>query len=252
MGKLLDNLELLYRTEGEKLSNNSSKWMIDKLQSPSDGVSVVNLSDMLAGKFYFLLYNLQGKSSKLEQYAPILLTDWKQLEHTKIVFGLSINFIPMKLRIRLFDKMFDGQENLLKSKDDKTKAGMQEQPMNGISYENVYQMLSAIGFEYSIREFDLRLVNKVYEISFTQLERFLTMNSQVFTNVDEGKLAQIWKAKLKTRDERHQNLMKDTMNNWKDIDKVLEKSMQDFKTTRENLNKSIEDLNNLNNIKNGK
>lgn len=226
--------------------------MIDKLQNPSQGVEVVNLQDMNPGKFYFLLYNMQGKSSKLEQYAPILFTDWKQLEHTKIVFGLSLNFIPVKLRLRLFDKMFAGQEDLLLAKDDKKKAGMQEQPMNGVTYENVYQMLSAIGFEYAIREFDMRLINKVYEISFTQLERFLTMNSQVFTNVDEGKLAQIWKAKLKTRDERHQNLLKDTMNNWKDIDKVLEKEMDNFKKTNENLNKSIQELNKLNNFKNGK
>lgn len=230
MAKLLDQIGKLRKEEGKDFAENSTSWLVKKLQKPDDDVDQININEMTVGKFYFMFYDLQGKgkSSKLEQYNPILFVDYKHVGNTKVLFGLSFNFIPTRMRLVFFDKMLDSYPFVFEDKDGKHKAGQAEQPLNGINYNNVYKLLSKIGYEYIIREFDLRLVNKVYEIAMHKLPRFLTIDTHKFTNVDDAKLAQIWLAKLKTRDERHQQLLLDIASGYDKVEKTLNEEFGHF------------------------
>lgn len=245
MAELLNIISSIKKEEGKNFPENSSRWLIEKLQRPNEGVQQIGLNDMTVGKFYFLMYDLSGKSSKLEQYSPILFVDFKHVFNTKILFGLSINFIPARLRILFFDKLLDSYPKALQPTDSKDKKGQPEQPLKGINFENVYNMLSKVGYEYAIREFDIRLVNKVYEVSMINLPRFLSINTQAFTNVDDAKLAQIWLAKLKTREERHQKLLLDIASGYDKVEKSLNEEFESFKEKMKNLEESMTYLSDL-------
>jgi hypothetical protein len=247
MGKLIDEVAKIRKKEGKSLSENSTRWLIDKLQKPDDDVQPVSLSSMVPGKFYFMMYDLskKAKSSKLEQYNPILFVDFKHVGNTKILFGLSFNFLPSRMRLIFFDKLLDNYPFVFEEPTDKHKKGQPEQPLNGVNYNNVYTWLTKIGYEYVIREFDLRLVDKVYEVSMSKLPLFLTINTYEFTNVDDEKLAQIWLAKLKTREERHQKLLLDIASGYDTIEKVLNEEFGSFQETMKNLKDSQDFLNNI-------
>lgn len=238
MAQLLQKIATIRKEEGKDFSENSSRWLIDALQNNSEGVQQVKMGDMYVGKFYFLMYDLAGKSAKLEQYSPILLVDFKHVFNTKILFGLSFNFLPARMRLIFFDKLLDNYPKVFEAPDDKSKKGQPEQPLRGINFNNIYNLLSKIGYEYTIREFDARLINKVYEVSMVHLPRFLSVNTQVFTNVDDAKLAQIWLAKLKTREDRHQKMLLDIASGYDKVEKTLEDEFADFKEVMKNLKES--------------
>jgi len=241
----MDQIKVLRKKEGKSLAENSTSWLIEKLQKPDDKVQQVGLNDMVPGKFYFMMYDLSGKSAKLEQYNPILFVDFKHVGHTKILFGLSFNFLPSRMRLLFFDKLFDNYPFIFEEKDDKHKKGQPEQPLKGINYNNIYNLLTKIGYEYVIREFDLRKINKVYEVSMSKLPQFLTINTYTFTNVDDEKLAQIWLAKLKTREERHQKLLLDIASGYDKIEKTLNDEFNSYKEAMKNLEASQKFLDDL-------
>lgn len=238
MAQLLDEITSLRKTEGTKLSENSTSWLVSKLQNNDDTVQQVTLAEMTVGKFYFMMYNLAGKTSKIEQYNPILFVDFKHVGNTKILFGLSLNFLPLRMRLVFFDKLLDNYPHVFEKKDSKSKKGQPEQPLGHINYNSVYNLLSKIGYEYVIREFDIRLINQVYEVSMSKLPQFLTINTYTFTNVDDEKLAQIWLAKLKTREERHQQLLLNITSGYDKIEKTLNEEFGHFKDTMKNLAKA--------------
>lgn len=245
MAQLLNEISKLRKVEGKSLAENSTSWLIERLQKDDEKVKEVRLSEMVVGKFYFLMYDLAGKSAKLEQYNPLLFVDFKHVANTKVLFGLSFNFLPSRMRLTFFDKLLDNYPFVFEEKDDKHKKGQPEQPLKGVNYSNVYNLLSKIGYEYTIREFDIRKVNKVYEVAMSALPKFLTINTHTFTNVDDEKLAQIWLAKLKTREERHQKLLLDIASGYDKIEKTLNEEFGSFKEKLKNLENSQDFLNEL-------
>lgn len=245
MSKLLDRIAQIRNEEGKDIAEKSSQWLVEKLQKPDDSVNPIALSDMHQGGFYFMMYDLAGKSSKMEQYVPMLLVDYKQVGNTKILFALSLSFIPLKIRLLFFDKLLANFEDVFTPIDSKSKIGAKEQPLSGINYHNVYKWLKTIGFEYAIREFDLRKINKVYEIQQNSLPRFLSIDTKKFTGVDDGKLAQIWETKLKTRDAREKELLKDIYSGFDKVEKTLNEGHKNFKEEMKNLQcakNSLDDL----------
>lgn len=229
---LLEDIKLLKSKEGNKLSENSTKWLLDKLKNPNDVFKAIRLNKILIGKFYFILYDLQGKTSKMEQYSPMLIVDFRNQMNKKLVYGISVNFIPKNIRILFFN-------SLLKNYDQE-----KNRPIK-INFKIAFNLLDSIGFQYCIRELDASLINKVYEIDASAINRFLTIDTYPITNVDEKKLAEIWLSKLKKREESLQKRISELITDYSEISKTFEKQMKDYKKEFENIQDSKDHLNNL-------
>jgi hypothetical protein len=85
----------------------------------------------------------------------------------------------------------------------------------------------SIGFEYCIRQFDLSKVNKAIEISSDYLDTFLTIDTEVFTKVDEGALMRIWVAKIKDQDKRQFEVAKKLMENYDKMTDIIAQELDD-------------------------
>ena len=72
------------------------------------------------------------------------------------------------------------------------------------------------------------------------------MNTYLFTGVPEDKLAQIWLAKLKDREKREQEFLKNLLG---DYDKMTKEIKSSISEQRSNIDKSIININNIINSK---
>lgn len=237
MGILLKRIKERRDVEGVRTVENSTKWLIDQIKKPNnETVKVVTPDKIVPGKLYFLFYDLAAalKSSKLEQFSPILALRKGVVKGQPILWGFSLNFLPERVKINWFDQVlerfFKGVLSTNLEVAEPTKA------LN-LTYEGVYKTLASIGFEYAIREFRLDLINKVYEIDLQELDRFVSVDTEQFTNVDAKKLIEIWLAKLGEGPARLQEIRENVLTDFKTVDSELEVSFDEVEKSKSFLNK---------------
>lgn len=216
MGTLKDQVRDLYKAQGLAMKANSATAVYEEMQRPNRFMRASE--DVRMGMFAFILYDLAGKSSKMEQYSPVLLCDWRQVKTKRYIWGLSLNFIPATTRVVFFDALLERQQDLVNSNAGKDKLS-QERPLGGITFDAMYSALQSIGYEYALRQFDYSLITKMYDVSFGFLDKFLTFDTSRFTGVGEDKLAEIWLSKIKEQEERHQKMM---VTLFKDYDRMAD------------------------------
>jgi hypothetical protein len=203
MGELKDRVSLSLLVNGNGAVDNfknNSLYFYDKYGKSDKDVKNVNVSDMMLGGFYFLHYR---DDSKWMQYAPIFVCDFKKVSNLIIIFAVNFNFIPLEIRVEIFDKY-------IKEED------FEKNSLLKVNYQGVYNELLRLGFEYALMEFNLIQVNFVHRISLDLLPRFLYSQHPI-NKYDPMKLMQIWTAKLDTKEQRHKELMAATLNEFYDL-----------------------------------
>lgn len=202
----------------------------------------VNLSEIEKGKFYFLLYDLDGKSSKMEKYNPIFVIDWTVIDSKKYLFAININFIPVAIRVIIFNTIFNSD---LKKFDNPNEIVDKQDPIVGMSFGKCYKLLKSIGFEWAIRKFEASKLNKSYLIDMNSIKEFVTMSTATITGVDDGKLFDIWKKKITEQDQREADLIKELIGDYKSMEKELNDSILNISEREENIYKSVQFLKNI-------
>jgi|VirMetMinimDraft_7_1064189.scaffolds.fasta_scaffold87594_2 hypothetical protein len=158
-----------------------------------DVVTPIPVSKMYNGGIYFIYYKDESNWMSL---SPILCAD---IRDKRIIFGINMNFLPLEIRMDLFDDMVLDLEN-----NNKQSNGMT--PFHFLNFESAYKKLLRRGFEYAIVEYDVSRIVRVFNIKYEDLSTWIY--SQHPKNIyDPNKLYQIWAAKLKDRPERHKDLI---------------------------------------------
>jgi hypothetical protein len=203
MGALKErfNLNMLVYGNGfvENFKNNSL-FFYDKYSKSDNDIKNISSKDIYPGGFYFLHYY---DDSNWMKYAPIFCVDFKKISNLIIIFAVNFNFIPIEIRIGIFDKYIIDDDF---EKDSFLK----------VDYEGMYSELKKYGFEYALMEFNLIQVNFAHKISIDMVPRFLHAQHPI-NKYDPNKLMEIWTAKLETRDERHKEIMAATINDFYDM-----------------------------------
>lgn len=239
MGILIDKLKERRKTEGANISNISTTWLRDNLKNPQQNVlKVVSPNQIQVGKLYFLFYDLAGalKSSKMEQFSPVFVIKTAVFQGKPILWGLNFNFMPERIRVSWFDKVL---ERFFKGVME-TNAAIEQQrylhPLN-VTYEGVYRTLASIGFEYSIREYRMDLINKAFEININEIDRFVSIDTEMFSGVDQQKLVEIWVAKLTEGEDRLNKIQNDILTDFKKMDAELDISLEELDKSQDFLSK---------------
>lgn len=194
MGELRKRILELTKSGVPTFFKENSLKYYNLYKSPNpDDLEVIPFSKMYNGGLYFLYYK---DESNWMQLSPILCAD---IRDQRIVFGINLNFLPLEIRLDLFDDMVIDLQN-----NNKQSNGMT--PFHFMSFEKAYKKLLRTGFEYAIVEYDVSRIVRVYEINYNNLSTWLY--SQHPKNIyDPNKLYQIWSSKLKDRPERHKELI---------------------------------------------
>lgn len=240
---LQNKIKEQYIAEGLNMYLNNTKFITDGINQGNEAVQESDLRNLERGKFYFIMYDLNGKTSTMEKFNPLFVIDWFDLQGTRMVYGVSCNFLPITIRTVFFNNICN--HNLSTIKDNLDKDIPKQQAFTGINFANIYKLLYNIGFEWSIRQFDAKKITKIFEVSTNAIDKFLTMNTQKLTGVDEGKLMDIWKKKILEQEKRHTKILRQILEDYKEMDNELSKTYETLDTRNNNLQESLNILNKL-------
>lgn len=240
---LKNKIKEQYVIEGTEMYINNTNFVTQGINQGNKDINETDLRGLERGKFYFIMYDLNGKSSNMEKFNPLFIVDWFDLQGTRMVYGVSCNFLPIAIRTVFFNNLCN--HNLSQIEKNLTKDYTKQEAFTGINFANIYKLLYNIGFEWSIRQFDAKKIHKVFEVSTNVLEKFLTMNTYKLTGVDEGKLMDIWKKKITEQEQRHTKILREILDDYKEMDKELSKTYESLDTQNNNLQESLNILNKL-------
>jgi len=235
---LKDTIKKQFQEIGTNMYKVNAEYIINGLNGNSEEIVPINLSSLEKGKFYFIIYDLSGKSSKMEQFNPLFIIDWNDQDSTRYIYGVSINFIPVSIRTVFFNSLCNFNIKILEKNQNIEING--QYAFENINFANIYKLLHSIGFEWSIRRFDAKLINKIYSISTNILPTYLTMSTASMTGVDDLKLIEIWNKKIKEQEERHIKLIKELLGDYKKMEKELSDAYSSIETKNNNLEKSLQ------------
>jgi hypothetical protein len=203
MGILQEKVDLSLLVYGNGIADNfknNSLFFYEKYQKSDKTVTSIAASDIKVGGFYFLHYL---DDSNWMRWSPIFVADYKKFSNVVILFGVNFNFIPLEVRVSIFDK-FIKEEDFEK-----------DVPLK-VDYQGVYNELLRFGFEYALMEFNLIQVKFVHRISMDMVPRFL-YSQHPQNKYDPNKLMQIWNAKIGDKDKRHKEMMASMLSDFYDI-----------------------------------
>lgn len=207
MGELSERVKLSLLVNGNGIPDNfknNSLYFYEKYQKSTPEVLNVKVSDIYPGGFYFLHYL---DDSNWMQYSPIFLADYKKFSNKIIIFAVNFNFIPLEVRVLLFDKFV-------------TEDDLNNDKLLKVDYVGMYEELRKLGFEYALMEFDALRVKFVHKIRLDLLPRFLYSQHPI-NKYDPMKLIQIWDAKIGARDARHKEMMNSILSDFYDVNSEI-------------------------------
>lgn len=203
MGELADRVGIRMLVDGDGLADNfknNSLFFYEKYNGSDNSVKSIDIKDIYPGGFYHLHYL---DDSNWMRYSPIFATNYKKLGNQIILFGVNLNFIPLEVRVYLFD-------NFIKEED------FDKNNLLKVDYNGMYSELIKFGFEYSIVEYNLSQIKLAHKIEMNMVPRFL-ISAHPKNKYDPAKLFDIWQVKIKDKDKRNQEILKSTIADFYDI-----------------------------------
>ena len=206
-------------TNNSTASTNSSEEIINnirqRLDKIKDSKSTVN--------------DLKNTSVKSwEKWSPVFVVDAKKTGNPLfplVYYAVNFNFIPLQIRSEIFDPYFT-EEIFEKNIPLKVnRMGMEKE-------------LLKWGFEYSIRSYNAIQLNLVHKIDMNFVPRFL-MSGHPRATYDPKKLMEIWKEKIKTRDERHNEMMQSLLTDFYEMDGQIKEKYKVLKGHIQNIQNSL-------------
>lgn len=234
----INSVKQQFIEESNSMYSNNTNFILNQLNIEQKQIKEINTNKIYKGGFYFMFYDLQGKSSNMEKLNPIFAIDWFDLEQTRYLFAVSLNFIPVNIRTMFFNTILN--YNLQTLNNNYNKDVNIQEPLKDINFINIYTMLKNLGFEWAIRKFDIRLINKTFVVSTDILDKYITMSTAKITGVDDSKLIQIWQKKITEQDKRQQKLINELLNNYKTMQNDLDTQYKTLHDKNDNLQKSLQ------------
>ena len=226
MGLLLERVKLSNLVNGDGIADNykqNSLYFFNKYTKSDNEVQAVALSKIQSGRFYFFHYM---DDSNWMKYSPVFVIGIKKFENLQIVFAINFNFVPLEVRTSVFDNILVEQnfEN--------------DTPLE-VDFNGVYQRLRKYGFEYSIVEYNLIQVKLCHKIEMDSVPRFL-YSGHPKNKYEAKKLYGIWKAKLKTRDQRDSEISQALIKDFFDVSDTISDNYDVLKGHIKRLQSSLE------------
>jgi len=212
---------LVYGNGIEENFRTNSFFMMDKYSKSDEMVTSKSTTDIQTGGFYFLHYM---DDSNWMKYSPVFVVEQRNFNNQIIVMAVNLNFIPLEVRVLIFDKYI-------------TEEHFEKDSFLKVDYNGMYAELIKFGFEYALMEYNAIQIKLVHKINMNLLPRFLYSQHPKAT-YDPKKLMDIWYKKLETKSKRNQELMNSMLNEFYDINNEISDKYSVMKGHIERLRKS--------------
>lgn len=225
MGHLLDFVKLNNLVYGQNEADAYKKnclYFSQMYSKTQESVKAISITDIKPGIFYFLHY---ADDSNWMKYSPVFVVDFKKFDKMTILNCVNLNFLPLPIRVALFDPYIKAED--FENKNFFIKA----------KYDVVYRELKKFSFQWSMMEFNAAQIVRVHKIAFSELPRFI-YSGHPLAKYDPGKLTQIWKAKYKDQEKRDAEMMKANIDEFYDAKNEISDKYDQLKDHIKRLQKS--------------
>ena len=220
MSELVERVKLNNLVYGNGIADNyknNSLYFYNKFSKSDDEVTSMNVGQMQIGGFYHLHYL---DDSNWMKYSPIFTVDFRKFENLIIIIGVNFNFIPLEVRVSLFD-------NFIKEED------FENNRLLAVDFKGMYNELIRYGFEYALVEYNLKQVQLVHKINMSVVPRFL-YSGHPKNKYDPKKLYEIWESKIKGRNERDAEMSKSLIS---DFYKASDEITDNYKMLKDHIDR---------------
>lgn len=224
MSVLLEQVKLANMGFGKNISDvfkENSLYFYEKYRKSDKDVTSINIGNLRLGYFYHLHYK---DDSNWIKYSPIFTVDFKKFDNLIIIYGINFNFIPIEIRVSIFDKFF-------------VERNFDSNIPLEVDYEGCYKELLKYGYEWAIVEYNMSQIVLVHQINMKLVPRFLYSGHPI-NKYDPKKLYEIWKSKLESRDKRHSELSKLLVKDMFNISTDISKNFTELKNHINRIQKS--------------
>lgn len=225
MAELLERVKLSLLVNGLDIADNFKKnslYFFNKYKSSDIEVMSLPVGKLQMGGFYHFHYM---DDSNWMKYSPVFTVDFKKFEDMIVVIAINFNFIPIEVRVSIFDK-YIAEEDFEKDK------------LLRVDYKGVYNELLKYGFEYALVEYNLKQIVNVHKINLSILPRFL-YSADPINKYDPKKLYEIWKAKLNDKKERDAEMKSAMISDFFDVSNDIMDNYKQLKGHIDRLKKSL-------------
>jgi hypothetical protein len=226
MSELLERVKLNNLVYGDGIAENyknNSLYFYNKFSKSDDEVTSMSVGQMQLGGFYHLHYM---DDSNWMRYSPIFTADFKKFENLIVIIGINFNFIPLEVRVSIFDKY-------IKEED------FEKNTLLEVDFQGVYKELLQYGFEYALVEYNLQQVQLVHKINMEAVPRFL-YSGHPKNKYDPKKLYEIWSAKLDSRADRDAEMSKALIKDFYQISDDIKENYKLLKGHADRIRRSLE------------
>ncbi len=226
MGHLQDLVKLnrlVYGEDDVDFFKQNSMHFYELYRKSDQFVTAVRTGEMKVGGFYFLHYL---DDSNWIKYSPIFLADFRKLGNMVVLMCVNFNFIPLPLRVSIFDPYIS--EDMLEKRNTFLK----------VKYDAMYRELKKYSVQYSLMEYNAAQVKLVHKIDLSMLPRFL-WSQHPMAKYDPAKLLQIWKKKYGEQDARDKEMMSVDLKDFVDFEKEIAEKYDLLKGHVDRFQKSI-------------
>lgn len=228
MGQLSELVKLSVKVHGSNISDtfkNNSLYFYNLYQNSNEDFKSIYVKDIFPGSFYFFHYQ---DMSNWMKWSPVFVAGYKKFSNKIIILAINFNFIPLEVRVLLFDK-FITEKDFDKDKND---------TFLKVDYEGVYNELRKLGFEYALMEFDSSRIQLVHRVSLSLLPRFL-YHQHPKNKYDPEKLMSIWSAKIDKRDQRHKEMTLAILSEFYDVNSEISEKYDVLKSHIQRLRSNV-------------
>ena len=215
MGELLERINKNNKKNGNNIADcykKNTMFFYNKYQSSSKDVLSIPLVKMNIGGFYFIHYE---DDSNWMKFSPIFAVDFRKFENLIVMTAVNFNFIPLEIRATIFDRFL--------IEDDFEK----DQLLN-VKHSGMYNVLLEYGYEYALVEYNMRQIKSAHKIDGKLIPDFLYSGHPI-NKYDPKKLYEIWKKKIETKGERHQEMMRSIISDFYDISNEINENYETLK-----------------------
>jgi len=159
------------------LIKKSTKRILDLKERPNNTeLMEIGLRNMIPGRFYLISYYYNGNTI----LAPILALEYKILNNKRILYGVNLEYIPFKLKIKIFSILFNKLQKTLE-KISNTKMLISEESLP-FTFQIIYNVLKVNNINFTITAFDTNKIKKVYLTSVNILPQTLTCDFKIYNS----------------------------------------------------------------------
>ena len=194
MSELLERVKLNLLVNGNGIADNFKKnsiFFYNKYSGSDELVRSISVGEIQMGGFYHLHYL---DDSNWLKYSPVFTVSVKKFENLIILMAVNLNFIPIEVRVAIFEKFINNDD-------------FENDRLLKVDFQGVYNELKKFGFEYSLLEYNINQIKLVHKINMSIVPRFL-YSAHPINKYDPQKLYSIWKAKIVNQSERDQEMSK--------------------------------------------